>query len=168
VGDRKRVIRTSVSRSCFIQLKGLPPSIVNIDKAVDQLKYIATEDEISYIKGAPAPDEEQRRFLEFWAKRDPDPSTVENELMDEYYSRVEYADKNFSNFGEGWRSDRGMVYIMFGRPENIDRYPFNANNKPYEIWYYYALNRQFIFVDDTGFGDYRLHYPTTDLWGRMR
>ena len=88
--------------------------------------------------------------------------------MEEYYSRVEYANKSYAGYMEGWRTDRGMVLIRFGPPQNIERHPFDSDNKPFEIWYYYSQNREFIFVDETGFGDYRLQYPTTDLWGRIR
>jgi len=69
---------------------------------------------------------------------------------------------------EGWRTDRGMVYIRFGAPENVERHPFETNSRPYEVWRYYNLNYEFVFVDDTGFGDYRLRYPSTDLFGRDR
>ncbi|HEX9615291.1 MAG TPA: GWxTD domain-containing protein, partial [Bacteroidota bacterium] len=88
--------------------------------------------------------------------------------MEEYYHRVEYANKNFGHYMDGWKTDRGMIYIRFGSPDNVERHPFDMNTKPYEIWYYYELERQFVFVDETGFGDYRLRYPTTDLWGRVR
>ena len=88
--------------------------------------------------------------------------------MEEYYSRVDYANRNYASFTEGWRTDRGMVFIRFGPPQNIERHPFDADTKPYEVWYYYNQNREFIFVDETGFGDYRLLNPETDLWGRMR
>ena len=87
--------------------------------------------------------------------------------MEEYYARVAYANKHFSHLGDGWKTDMGMVFVLYGAPENIERHPFDANDKPYEIWYYYNLGRQFIFVDHSGFGDYRLTYPTTDLWGRI-
>ena len=79
-----------------------------------------------------------------------------------------FANQNYGHYLEGWRTDMGMIFVRFGSPDNIERHPFEYNVKPYEIWYYYQLNRQFIFVDETGFGDYRLRYPTTDLWGRVR
>lgn len=160
--------QATVSRQLVVQIKNLPATITNIDKAIDQLLYIAKGSEIDFIRGATTPDEKQKRFLEFWEKRDPDPKTPENELMDEYYLRVDFANKNFASFIEGWKTDMGMVLIRFGTPENIERHPFNAENKPYEVWFYYNLNREFIFVDETGFGDYKLRYPTTDLWGRIR
>ncbi len=160
--------RASVSRTCIIRTRNMPPNITDIDKATDQLIYIARGGEIDFIREAQTNEEKLQRFLSFWAKRDPDPKTPENELMEEYYNRVEYANKNFSAYFEGWKSDRGMVFIRFGAPQQVERRPFDANSKPYEIWYYYDLNREFIFVDETGFGDYRLRYPETDLWGRVR
>jgi GWxTD domain-containing protein len=159
---------SSASHSFLVRMMDIPFTVTDIDKATDQLQYIATGSEMSKIRDATTPEEKQKRFLEFWAKRDPDPQTVRNELMEEYYARVFYANKNFSHFIEGWKTDRGMVFIRFGAPQNIDRHPFDLDNKPYEIWYYYDQNREFVFVDDTGFGDYRLRYPTTDLWGRVR
>jgi GWxTD domain-containing protein len=162
------MIHTSSSRTCLVQIKNLPLTITNIDKATDQLQYIAKGSEITNIKEAPTQEERQKRFFEFWVKRDPDPKTPQNELMEEYYARVAYANNNFTQYMEGWRTDRGMVFIRFGSPQNIDRHPFDSDSKPYEIWYYYDQNREFIFVDETGFGDYRLRYPGTDLWGRIR
>jgi GWxTD domain-containing protein len=166
--DSGNSFHASVSRICIIRMKNMSLIIADIDKATDQLQYIAQGSEISYIKEAVTSDEKQKRFLDFWAKHDPDPKAPNNELMEEYYSRVEYANINYTSFMEGWRTDRGMVLIRFGPPQNIDRHPFDSNNKPYEIWYYYNQNREFIFMDDSGFGDYRLLNPDTDLWGRMR
>ncbi|MFI5264322.1 MAG: GWxTD domain-containing protein, partial [Candidatus Kapaibacterium sp.] len=70
----------------------------------------------------------------------------------------------------GWRSDRGKVYIMLGSPTSIDRHPYDANNRPYEIWQYYDLNQQYYFSDQYVLGDYRLvsMLPPTGifLWQR--
>jgi len=162
------MVHTSSSRSCLVRMKDLPLTVTDIDKATDQLQYLAKGSEIAFIKEAATQEEKQKRFFEFWAKRDPDPKTSRNELMEEYYVRVAYANKNFTQYMEGWRTDRGMVFIRFGSPQNVDRHPFDSESKPYEIWYYYDQNREFIFVDETGFGDYRLQYPETDLWGRIR
>jgi GWxTD domain-containing protein len=162
------MVHTSSSRTCLVRIKDLPSTVTDIDKATDQLQYIAKGSEIAYIKEAAAQEEKQKRFLEFWAKRNPDSKTSRNELMEEYYARVAYANKNFTGYMEGWKTDRGMVLIRYGLPQNVDRHPFDSESKPYEIWYYYDQNREFIFVDETGFGDYRLQYPETDLQGRIR
>ena len=166
--DSSKSFHASISRDCIVRMKDVPIIITDIDKAVDQLLYIAKGEEIDYIRDATTSEEKQKRFLEFWSKHNPDSKATHNALMEEYYSRVEYANANFTNFREGWRTDRGMVLIRFGPPQNVERHPFNSDNKPYEIWYYYNLNREFVFVDETGFGDYRLLYPETDLWGRIR
>ncbi len=140
--------------------------ITDLDKAIEQLVYIAKPEELNYIKSAQDDAEKERRFLEFWRKKDPTPNTLKNELMEEYYSRVKYANEHFGHYLEGWRTDMGMVYIIFGPPSSVDRHPFDINAKPYEIWYYYEINRRFIFVDETGFGDYRLITPLWDEWTR--
>ena len=167
-GNDQAVVKASTSRTFHVRSTDLPMAIVDLDKAIEQLVYIARESELEYIQSATTDEEKRKRFLEFWSKRDPDAQTQRNELMDEYYGRIQYANQTFTHYLEGWRTDMGMIFIRFGTPDNIERHPFDTDNKPYEIWYYYQLNRQFIFVDETGFGDYRLRYPTTDLWGRMR
>jgi len=158
----------TTERTFSVRHPDLPPSITDIDKAIEQLRYAATPEEMEKIEEAETAEQKTERFLEFWRKRDPDPQSARNELMEEYYDRITYANKNFGSYTEGWKSDMGMVFIRYGAPENVDRHPFDTDSKPYEIWYYYQLNRKFIFEDLTGFGDYRLVYPTTDLWGRIR
>ena len=104
--------------------------------------------------------------MEFWKKKDPNPASKRNEVMQEYYRRLITADSTFTNtFQKGWRTDMGMVYIIFGEPSNIDRHPFDLDTKPYEVWQYYDINKEFVFVDNTGFGDYRLITP---IWETFR
>ena len=111
--------------------------------------------------------EKAKRFVAFWKNLDPNPADEYNPVFNEYFSRVAYANDNFSTYSlEGWRSDRGMVLIILGAPDNIDRHPFEYYSKPYEVWQYYNLNRQFMFIDYTGFGDYRLS-PDTPLYGDL-
>ena len=103
--------------------------------------------------------EKKEKFIKFWKQRDPSPATTENEIMNEYYKRIRYSNEHFSGFMDGWKTDMGMVFILFGPPNDIERHPFEIQSKPYEIWYYYEINRTFVFVDETGFGDYRLLTP---------
>jgi len=87
-----------------------------------------------------------------------------NQLKNEYFKRVNFANRNFTAFGtEGWLTDRGRILIKFGYPDDIERHPFDMNSKPYEIWRYYNLRKVFLFVDRTGFGDYRLHPDYIDM-----
>jgi GWxTD domain-containing protein len=158
----------SASTKQFVsRWEGVPSTITDLDKAVDQLIYIANPDEISYIEDAEDRNEKTRRFVEFWKKRDSNPADEYNAVFNEYFNRVAFADENFTSYSiEGWRSDRGMVLIILGLPNNIDRHPFEYHSKPYEIWQYYDLNRSFVFIDNSGFGDYRLS-PETPLYGDL-
>jgi GWxTD domain-containing protein len=147
------------------RIPGLPLFVRDVDKAIDEMKYIASQTELDTLRSGKTPEERMQRFNEFWKKRDPSEATEENEVFDEYFRRVQYANANFSRTIDGWKTDMGMVYILLGSPDNIDRHPFEINSKPYEIWEYYQLNQRLVFLDSTGFGDYRLITPLTgDLY----
>lgn len=139
----------------------LPVSLKNLDLAISQLIYLATSKELNYIKDAKTQEEKERRFLKFWKDMDPSPATPKNELLIEYYNRIKIANERYSHYVDGWKTDMGMVYIIYGNPSNIDKHPFDSDSKPYEIWEYYDLKKRFVFVDNSGFGDYRL---TTPIW----
>jgi GWxTD domain-containing protein len=163
--DSNGTLHVTTSKSFYSHWKGLPRVISDIEKAISQTVYIATPEELTYMKDAETVSEKTKRFLEYWKKKDPSPNNDENEIFDEYFRRIAFTNENFSNYTEGWRSDRGMVYTILGAPNNIDRHPFEYDSKPYEVWEYYDLNRSFVFLDQTGFGDYRLITPLTgDLY----
>ncbi len=131
----------------------------NLDKSIKQLKYVAYQSDIDYINQAPNQEEKLHRFLEFWKKLDPTPSTEFNEAFEEYYERIYYANSNFKSYIEGWQTDRGMVYVVLGPPATIQTQTDLYYNRNYEIWNY--STRTFIFVDYSGFNDYRLYSPPT-------
>jgi len=153
----------STEKPFKIRLIGMPANIIDLDLAIEQLRYIASQKELTELKDA-SKAEKLEVFERFWRRRDPTSGTELNELKDEYYRRVQYCNDNFSSFRAGWQTDRGMIYIIFGTPGDIERHPFDRDNKPYEIWNYFDLNRQFIFVDETGFGDFRLTNPNWEHW----
>lgn len=161
-GEMKKDISATSSRSFVVRWRGMPVSITDLNLAIDQLEYVADREVIDEIRKAPT-EKKKTLFQEFWNKKDPSPNTDRNELMEEYYSRVAYANKHFGHYIDGWKTDMGMVYCIFGSPSNIERHPFDIDSKPYEVWTYYEISREFIFVDVTGFGDYRLQNPLWDL-----
>ncbi len=146
----------------------VPITVKDLDEAVSQLQYIATTKELDYINDAANNEEKLKRFVRFWKSIDPSPRTPKNEIMIEYYNRIKIANERYSHYTEGWKTDMGMVFIIYGNPSVIDRHPFESDSKPYEIWTYYDINRQYIFVDYTGFGDYRLTTPIWDERTRIR
>lgn len=143
---------------------GMSNFIDNLDEAIEQLKYIAPQGVIKTLRKG-TQQEKKKAYLEFWKKKDPTPNTRENELMNEYFRRVQYSNEHFSGFQKGWRTDMGMIFILFGPPNDVERYPFEIQSKPYEIWHYYEINRDFLFVDESGFGEYRLISPILDIPG---
>jgi GWxTD domain-containing protein len=152
------------TRSFEIHWRGLPSTVVDLDIALDQMQYVMEKEELEKIKLMDNAAKREK-FFESWKRKDPTPGTERNELMEEYFSRVEYANKHFTHYFEGWKTDMGMVYIIFGTPSNIERHPFDIDARPYEIWTYYENNREFIFVDISGFGDYKLQTPIWDVFG---
>ena len=148
-GSSKPVSQTTY-RSIWIDI---PASLLSLDVAIDMLRYIADEKTIDRLSTGTQREREQK-FRAFWEKRDPTPDTEFNELMAEYYRRVDYAYDNFTtNNNLGFNSDQGEVYIKFGPPQDIER-KFPTNGATTEIWTY--PSRTFVFKATTGFGDFRL------------
>lgn len=158
----KRRNKVKRVRAFTLHYRGMPVLATSLENAINQLSYIATAEEMRVFKDA-SMDEQKKLFLEFWADRDPTPTTPANELMEEYYRRVAYVNRVFGKFTDGWKTDRGRVFIILGPPDSVDRHPFEPDSKPYEIWYYRNINREFIFVDDQGFGEYYLTNPQYDV-----
>lgn len=153
----------------LIRIQGAGLYIRDLDKAIEQLEYIATWEEINKMREAKTNEEKLRLFNEFWKRYDPSPGTEENELQAEYYARVEYANQNFTGgYSEGWRSDMGRIFIKYGMPDVIERQQPMFGQRPYEIWEYQQHNLRLIFVDVSGFGNYRLLRPEWDARNRIR
>ncbi len=129
----------------------------DLDQAIRQMRHIARNENLSKIIKKPQAEKETF-FKNFWKQRDPTPDTERNELMEEYYRRIDYANRYFtSGFREGWDTDRGMVYVIMGTPDDIERHPYESNSQPYEIWYFYSASLKLVFVDFNSVGDYELY-----------
>ena len=119
-------------------------------------------------------DEREKFIAIFWDRRDPDPDTQENEYKDEFCERVAYADEHFSSGKPGRMTDRGRIYIKYGKPDGIESHPAggqyerpayegggSTSTYPFEKWFYrnipnVASGVDIEFVDPTGSGEYRL------------
>ena len=138
------------------------------------VEYIITGDEKKAFKALKT-DEERENFIEgFWRRRDPNPDTEENEYREEYYERIAYANEHFASGIPGWRTDRGRIYITFGKPDSIDSRPTGGSydrpsyegggsttTYPFEVWFYRHIDNvgdgiEIEFVDPTGTGEYRI------------
>ena len=168
IDKRDLTIKVVVNQNDSVSSKSSPfkikntmlfDGIDNIDTALAQMSYILTSKEKKELKNLKQ-SEKEKFFKTVWAKRDPIVKTKANELMEEYYSRVTFAEENFSRgTSGGWKSDMGMVYILFGKPDDMTRSMNMQGSYNYEKWYYFKVGEEFTFIDDYGFGDYRLKTP---------
>jgi len=122
------------------------------------LKDFISDKQYKYLKKA-SDSTKQAWIVDFWKQRDPTPDTEENELQEEFYRRIDFANNYFTVNAldkEGWKTDRGGIYIKYGPPTDVERHQDQLNLPPYEIWYYKKINRRFFFEDKSGVGDYHL------------
>ncbi len=134
-----------------------------LDKEFDQSRYIASKQELDHYKSLKGQDAKRRALFDFWSKRDEEKSTPVNEMKEEHFKRIEYANVQYrTGKKDGWKTDRGRVYVMYGPPDEVDRQVNNIDTKPYEVWSYHSLQGgvEFIFGDRTGFSDYILLHST--------
>ncbi|MCP2520018.1 GWxTD domain-containing protein [SCandidatus Aminicenantes bacterium Aminicenantia_JdfR_composite] len=114
------------------------------------------------------PDRKSREefIKDFWEKRDPDPTTEENEFKEEFFRRIEYANKHFNEGIPGWKTDRGRIYIYFGPPDKIEQRPVlnRPDIKGYLLWIYYRYRFAVEFIDKRGDGSYRFD-PYSGVYG---
>jgi GWxTD domain-containing protein len=123
---------------------------------LSKVRYIITSEERRAFL-ALAPEAREPFVEDFWKRRDPTPTTEENEYKTEYFSRIERANRLFSGGGSpGWLQDRGRVYITLGPPDNRETYPRGVTfyGLPTEIWWYGFF--PITFVDERWVDDYRL------------
>ena len=132
---------------------------------VKQTVYISSAEEEKRLLNAKVAERESL-WTEFWESKDPTPEDGVNEFMIEYFERIDFANRNFArgSLFEGWRTDRGKVYIILGPPDYIVDEPFNASGDAYQIWYYYDRGYNLIFVQRYITGDYDLQNPPPEVW----
>ncbi len=140
----------------------------------NDVPYVITDAEKKAFKALKT-DEERENFIEtFWRRRDPNPDTEENEFREEYYERIAYANEHYASGILGWRTDRGRIYITFGKPDEVESHPSGGSydrpsyegggsttTYPFETWFYRHLDNvgegvEIEFVDPTGTGEYKI------------
>ncbi|MCD6117467.1 GWxTD domain-containing protein [bacterium] len=136
----------------------LPMSDQDVVKYLNQIKYIASDTELKIFKKLNSRGKQQF-LLNFWKSRDPDPSTPENEFMEEHFRRLAYCKTHFQG---GVNSDMGRVYIQYGPPVDKQRdFSSIEYSQPVIIWTYAIDGRsEFVFADRSGDGKYVLVHST--------
>lgn len=145
---------TEFSQSEFFNM-----SEEEVDRRFEEAHYVATRKEIQIFNSLTNIDSKRMYLFRFWRERE-----LEGKgLKKEYYDRVAYANDQFPFINtDGWKTDRGRVYIKYGEPDVIERRPSTSGDRPYVIWVYHDIEGgcKFLFVDESGFGDYKLKSST--------
>ena len=136
--------------------------------------YLITDEEKKAYKALKTDDERENFIENFWRRRDPNPDTEENEFREEYYERIAYANEHYASGIPGWKTDRGRIYIAWGKPDGVESHPTGGSydrpsyegggsttTYPFETWFYRHLDNvgdgiEIEFVDPTGTGEYRI------------
>lgn len=152
IGERT----TPISERFQVVWPEMPLSLRDVDLALNALQYITKPPQLDSLNRGSF--ERKRANLEgFWKEKDPTPETATNELMTEYYRRVDYATRTFGTLREpdGWKTDRGRIYIVHGPPSKTERI-LSPDAGFQEVWSYDSLQRKFIFGDKSKDGNYDL------------
>jgi GWxTD domain-containing protein len=145
----------------IVELAGLSD-----DELIDEFskaRYIAKSgDARTFDKLTTA--EAHREFLaNFWVNVENDQNGTSNLSRKIYLDRISTANDRYRSMGkEGWKTDRGRVFIIYGEPDEIERVPSSDIVKPYEIWDYHQIEggAKFVFIDRFGYGEYQLVHST--------
>jgi len=132
-------------------------AISNFDDMISLLRFFAPADTLRALVNA-SPDQRAAAWLQFWRETDPSPLTPENEALDQYFSRLRVANQRFSDEATpAWLTDRGEVLIAIGEPDQVyDPRPDIQGRGRVITWIYNQYRLQLYFVDDAGFGRFRI------------
>jgi len=138
----------------------------------EEVVYIITAKEKEVFLSLASEREREAFEKAFWLQRDPTPGTPTNELKDEHYRRLKYANEFLGrgSFLPGWKTDRGRIYIILGKPVDVQRFYESAQNLvPCELWHYQGDTSlglppffYIVFYQDQGSAEYKLYSPSFD------
>jgi GWxTD domain-containing protein len=134
----------------------MPFSLKNVDGALEALRFITSESQLDSLRSGTF--EQRRDALEgFWQGRNRPGVTARNDVMTEYYRRVDFAIRNFGTLRipDGSRSDRGKIFILYGPATRTER-SLNPAGAHTETWFYDRAKKKFVFVDESKTGTYTL------------
>jgi GWxTD domain-containing protein len=138
----------------------------------EEVVYIITPKEKEVFLSLASEREREDFEKAFWLQRDPTPGTPVNEFKDEHNKRLKYANEFLGrgSFQPGWKTDRGKIYVILGKPVDVQRYYESAQNLvPSELWHYQGDTSlglppffYIIFYQDQGSSEYKLYSPSFD------
>ena len=133
-----------------------------VEKEIEYIKYLLPQNELDKLKQMLTPEAKREYLSNFWSQRNPDPTKSMNEYRMLYLKRAELANDQFGGFRDGWKTDMGRVFMLYGPPSDIERHPSSPTERAYQEWTYEQLQGgvKFIFIDITGFKQFELVHST--------
>ena len=139
---------------------------LSLDELADEFrkaKYVAQSEDNNTFDKLTTVEARQEFLQKFWARVEREEIWGTNLSRSVYLQRVLTANQRYKVYGkDGWRTDQGRVFILYGEPDEIQRFANSIDSKPYEIWNYHQLEGgvEFVFIDITGFNEYILVHST--------
>jgi GWxTD domain-containing protein len=99
----------------FLNLGSTYPKVTTPEKMIEPLIYLTSQDELAELKSAAKP---KAALDDFWIKCGGNVDKA-RELIRIFYTRVLYSNYYFTSYKDGWRSERGMIYIIYGPPDKV-------------------------------------------------
>ena len=132
--------------------------VATMDQMLGYLRYYANPARLRAIRDT-TPEARAKLWAQFLTETDPNPATAEHEGLRDYFQRINIANARFRDEGgSGWMTDRGMVFVALGEPDQVLEPTAMAMNERgrIQVWDYRTLRIQLQFVDQSGFGRWRL------------
>jgi GWxTD domain-containing protein len=132
--------------------------LMSFEDMLGYLRFFATPFQLNALRTAPL-EKRATVWAQFLRATDPIPETATNEEMQAYFGRIQQANVEFrTDRNPGWLSDRGMVFVSLGEPDQILERNVNAamstmqigSNTRVQIWQYRKYGSQLVFYEETG------------------
>jgi len=159
-GSEKRAVAlVSFSRSWVL---------TNYDNLLNLLRFFGYDDRLEQLRKAP-PSERATLWRQFWVETDPLPNTPENEALEQYFTRLAIANDRFRDegAGQGWRSERGEVFITLGPADQEVESPPGQDPRLVQ-WAYSEYRSVLTFTGQVGFSRLRLTPNSRAEFARLK
>jgi GWxTD domain-containing protein len=162
----RRDTRDSVRAPLFVSF-GEDIPLMSFEDMIGYLRYFSTASQLRALRDAP-PERRATVWAEFLRATDPIPETATNEEMQAYFGRIRQANVQFrTDHNPGWLSDRGMVFVSLGEPDQVIERSVNTTFSPTQVtpttrlqlWQYRQYNSQLVFYEEIG-ARWRLTRPS--------
>ena len=133
--------------------------IKQLDEEFDKLFAVTSKDDRTVYNSIKEKAGKRNFLYQLWSSITPPEFAQVQDFRIRYMQECQYTETYYSRPGKkGWRTDRGITYLRYGKPSDIERHTVGKDTKPYEIWHYENIENcvLFVFVDRMGFNQYEL------------